>query len=160
MRCPSPLLGFARPRNLRSHPLQPVPSSARRLDGAAPDYWEAGVSGPNRGPGDETNAAGSCCRVGSTLNSAPRNPGGGIRSNVIDGKSRTPAGGSTGKKRVALAYPLGVISTLPIFARLAEMTGRKLMYLFGFALFAFASASSGLASNLTQLIGLRVLQGL
>ena len=61
---------------------------------------------------------------------------------------------------VALAYPLGVISTLPIFARLAEMTGRKLMYLFEFALFAFASASSGLASNLPQLIGLRVLQGI
>src|SRR5438874_7215965 len=102
MRCPSPLLGFARPRNLRSHPLQPVPSSARRLDGAAPDCWEAEVFGPNRGPGDETNAAGSCCRIGSTLNSAPRNPGGGIRSYVIAGKSRTPAGGSTGKKRTAL----------------------------------------------------------
>ena len=40
------------------------------------------------------------------------------------------------------------------------MTGRKLMYLFGFALFAFASASSGLASNLPQLIGFRGLQGI
>jgi EmrB/QacA subfamily drug resistance transporter len=61
---------------------------------------------------------------------------------------------------VALAYLLAIASILPVFARLAEITGRKLMYLSGFALFTLASALCGLAMDLTQLIALRVLQGI
>lgn len=61
---------------------------------------------------------------------------------------------------VAIAYQLALASTLPVFARLAEIAGRKLMYLTGFALFALASALCGLTSDLTQLIGFRILLGI
>jgi EmrB/QacA subfamily drug resistance transporter len=60
---------------------------------------------------------------------------------------------------VAIAYQLAFAATLPVFARLAEITGRKLMYLTGFALFALASALCGLTSDLIQLIAFRALQG-
>jgi EmrB/QacA subfamily drug resistance transporter len=61
---------------------------------------------------------------------------------------------------VAIAYQLAFASILPVFARLAETAGRKLMYLTGFALFTLASALCGLASDLTQLIAFRVLLGI
>jgi EmrB/QacA subfamily drug resistance transporter len=61
---------------------------------------------------------------------------------------------------VALGYQLAFAAILPVYARLAEVAGRKLMYLAGFALFALASALCGLAANLTVLIALRVLLGL
>jgi EmrB/QacA subfamily drug resistance transporter len=60
---------------------------------------------------------------------------------------------------VAIGYVLGFASILPVFARLAEMAGRKLMYLLGFGLFGLASALCGLASGLPWLIAFRVLQG-
>src|ERR1700684_4563746 len=49
---------------------------------------------------------------------------------------------------VAIAYQLAFASFLPVFARLAEMAGRKLMYLIGFALFMLAFALCGLATDL------------
>jgi len=60
---------------------------------------------------------------------------------------------------VAIAYQLAFASALPIFARLADMAGRKLMYLVGFALFAAASAACALAPDLPTLIAGRVLLG-
>lgn len=60
---------------------------------------------------------------------------------------------------VAIAYQLAFAASLPVFARLAEIAGRKIMYLAGFALFAAASILCGLAANLTQLIAFRVLLG-
>ena len=60
---------------------------------------------------------------------------------------------------VAIAYQLAFAAALPVFARLAEVAGRKLMYLSGFALFAFASLLCGLAADLTELIAFRVLLG-
>ena len=60
---------------------------------------------------------------------------------------------------VAIAYQLAFAATLPIFARLAEIAGRKLMYMTVFALFTVASALCGLASNLAELIACRVLLG-
>ena len=48
---------------------------------------------------------------------------------------------------VAIAYQLAFASILPIFARLATIAGRKLMYLFGFTLFTVASALCGMASD-------------
>ena len=61
---------------------------------------------------------------------------------------------------VAIAYQLGFASSLPVFARLAEIAGRKVMYLTGFVLFTLASALCGLASDLPQLVAFRVLQGI
>jgi EmrB/QacA subfamily drug resistance transporter len=61
---------------------------------------------------------------------------------------------------VAVAYTLASASSLPVLARLAAMTGRKLMFLAGFLLFMLASALCGLAADLTQLIAFRTLQGI
>jgi EmrB/QacA subfamily drug resistance transporter len=61
---------------------------------------------------------------------------------------------------VAIAYPLTYAATLPIFARLSEMLGRKFFYLLGYALFGLASGLCGVAPNLKVLILLRIVQGL
>ena len=60
---------------------------------------------------------------------------------------------------VALAHQLAFAAFLPVFARLAEIAGRKAMYLIGFALFTLALTLCGLASDLIQLIAFRVLLG-
>jgi EmrB/QacA subfamily drug resistance transporter len=60
---------------------------------------------------------------------------------------------------VAVAYVLGFAAALPAFARLAEIAGRKTLYLCGFALFGLFSALCGLAPSLPLLIVFRVLQG-
>jgi MFS family permease len=61
---------------------------------------------------------------------------------------------------VAIGYQLSFAAILPVYARLAEIAGRKLMYLIGFALFAVASLLCGMAGTLWQLIAFRVLLGL
>jgi MFS family permease len=61
---------------------------------------------------------------------------------------------------VAVAYVLAFAAVLPAFARLAEIAGRKTLYLCGFALFGLFSALCGLAPNLPLLIAFRVLQGI
>ena len=60
---------------------------------------------------------------------------------------------------VAIAYLLAFASTLPIFARLSETKGRKLLYLLGYALFTLASALCGMVSDLRLLIACRAIQG-
>jgi MFS family permease len=61
---------------------------------------------------------------------------------------------------VAIAYLLAFAATLPIFARLSETKGRKLLYLAGYAIFTLASALCSMAPNLRLLIAFRVLQGI
>jgi len=61
---------------------------------------------------------------------------------------------------VAIAYLLVVAAMLPVFGRLADMLGRKLMYCGGFLIFVAGSALCGLAPSLGMLVGARVLQGL
>ncbi len=60
---------------------------------------------------------------------------------------------------VAIAYLLAFASLLPIFARLSEMFGQKLLYLAGYVIFTLASALCGLAPNLRLLILFRLVQG-
>jgi EmrB/QacA subfamily drug resistance transporter len=60
---------------------------------------------------------------------------------------------------VALAYSLAFAATLPMFARLSEMFGRKLFYLAGYAGFSIATCLCGACSHLGLLILLRVIQG-
>jgi MFS family permease len=60
---------------------------------------------------------------------------------------------------VALAYVLAFACALPTFARLAEIAGRKSLYLTGFALFGLWSTLCGLAPDLSSLIAFRLLQG-
>jgi MFS family permease len=59
---------------------------------------------------------------------------------------------------VSLAYLLGLTALLVPAGRWSDRAGRKLMYLYGFAVFAASSAACGLAPSLGALIGLRVLQ--
>jgi EmrB/QacA subfamily drug resistance transporter len=61
---------------------------------------------------------------------------------------------------VAVAYLLAMAGFLPIFGRLADILGRKLLYTGGFLLFVLSSALCGFAPNLAVLIGFRVLQGI
>ena len=60
---------------------------------------------------------------------------------------------------VAVGYMLAVACALPIFARLAEIAGRKTFFLSGFASFAILSTLCGFAPTLASLTGLRVLLG-
>jgi EmrB/QacA subfamily drug resistance transporter len=61
---------------------------------------------------------------------------------------------------VAIGYLLGYAATLPVFARISEMYGRKVIYITGYALFTAASVFSGAASSLEVLIASRLLQGI
>lgn len=60
---------------------------------------------------------------------------------------------------VAIAYLLAYASTLPVFARMSAISGRKLPYIVGYLIFTGASLLCGLALNLPQLIAFRLLQG-
>jgi EmrB/QacA subfamily drug resistance transporter len=61
---------------------------------------------------------------------------------------------------VAVAYLLAMAAFLPIFGRLADIVGRKLLYTGGFLLFVLGSALCGFAPNLPVLIAFRVLQAI
>jgi EmrB/QacA subfamily drug resistance transporter len=59
---------------------------------------------------------------------------------------------------VAIAYLLTLAALVVTFGRLADMTGRKLLYNAGFVVFILGSALCGFAPNLGLLIGFRVIQ--
>jgi MFS family permease len=59
---------------------------------------------------------------------------------------------------VSLGYLLVLTALLVPAGRWSDRVGRKLMYLYGFVLFAAASAGCGLAPSLGLLIGLRLVQ--
>ncbi|MGB9112931.1 MAG: MFS transporter, partial [Acidimicrobiales bacterium] len=60
---------------------------------------------------------------------------------------------------VGLSYLISLVAFVTIVGRFADMVGRKLLYVYGFGLFALASAGCALAPNLPALVGLRVVQG-
>jgi MFS family permease len=59
---------------------------------------------------------------------------------------------------VSLAYLLVLTALLVPAGRWSDRYGRKLMYLYGFVIFAVSSAACGLAPSLTALVVLRVVQ--
>ncbi|MCH0563022.1 MULTISPECIES: MFS transporter [unclassified Streptomyces] len=59
---------------------------------------------------------------------------------------------------VSLAYLLTLVALLVPAGRLADAYGRKLLYLYGFAVFTLASAACGLAPSLLALVAFRVVQ--
>lgn len=61
---------------------------------------------------------------------------------------------------VSLAYLLTLVGTISAVGRVADMAGRKLLYVYGFVVFAATSLGCGLASSLAVLLIMRTLQGL
>ena len=59
---------------------------------------------------------------------------------------------------VGLSYLLVLVACVTAVGRLADMWGRKLLYVYGFAVFVIGSALCGLAPSLGILIACRVLQ--
>ena len=59
---------------------------------------------------------------------------------------------------VALTYLLVLVATVATVGRLADAIGRKLLYVYGFAVFTAGSAVCGLAPTLAVLIAARALQ--
>jgi EmrB/QacA subfamily drug resistance transporter len=57
------------------------------------------------------------------------------------------------------AYMLTLTSLLLVFGRVAEFTGRSLLFICGLAVFTLASLACGLSVTLAQLVAFRVLQG-
>jgi EmrB/QacA subfamily drug resistance transporter len=58
------------------------------------------------------------------------------------------------------AYLLTSTVTVPIFGKLADLYGRKMIFLGGMSLFLLGSVLCGLASSMPLLVGFRALQGL
>jgi EmrB/QacA subfamily drug resistance transporter len=69
-------------------------------------------------------------------------------------------GGITLYSWVFSAYLLTSTTTVPIYGKLADLYGRKPLFLFGTALFLLGSAASGAAQSMEQLILFRAIQGL
>jgi EmrB/QacA subfamily drug resistance transporter len=61
---------------------------------------------------------------------------------------------------VGLSYLVVLVATVTAFGRLADMWGRKLLYVYGFIIFIVASALCGLAPDLAALCGFRALQAI
>jgi EmrB/QacA subfamily drug resistance transporter len=61
---------------------------------------------------------------------------------------------------VAVAYLVTMAGFLPIFGRLADIVGRKLLYTGGFLLFVLGSGLCGFAPTLPSLIAFRVIQAI
>jgi EmrB/QacA subfamily drug resistance transporter len=59
---------------------------------------------------------------------------------------------------VAVAYTLTLAVLLPVFGRVADLYGRKMLYTVGFLFFILGSGLCGIAADLPFLIGFRVLQ--
>jgi EmrB/QacA subfamily drug resistance transporter len=57
-------------------------------------------------------------------------------------------------------YMLASTITIPLFARLADIFGRRLLYVLGLSVFLLGSALIGTAQNMYQLVGYRLLQGI
>ena len=57
------------------------------------------------------------------------------------------------------AYLLAEIATIPLWGRLADMYGRKKVFLVGMTIFLVGSAFSGMATSMTMLVLFRGLQG-
>ncbi|MEV7817635.1 MDR family MFS transporter [Streptomyces flaveolus] len=61
---------------------------------------------------------------------------------------------------VSAAYLLASTAVTPLWGKLGDMFGRKRLYLTSTTIFLIASVACGLAQNLPELIGARVLQGI
>src|SRR5256884_2599142 len=61
---------------------------------------------------------------------------------------------------VSTAYLLSSTVTVPIYAKLSDLFGRKPIFLFGVVIFLIGSALSGASQSMNELIAFRAFQGL
>jgi EmrB/QacA subfamily drug resistance transporter len=61
---------------------------------------------------------------------------------------------------VVTAYTLGSAVTTPIWGKLGDLYGRKIMFMASIVLFLIGSALAGLSESMTELIAFRAVQGL
>lgn len=61
---------------------------------------------------------------------------------------------------VVTAYLLVISSLLPVFGRIADLVGRKKVFILGFLIFTLGSLLCGLANNIWFLVGMRVIQAI
>ncbi|MDE3134200.1 MAG: MFS transporter [Acidobacteriota bacterium] len=61
---------------------------------------------------------------------------------------------------VVTAYLLAQTAVMPVYGKLGDMYGRKVVLQFALVVFLIGSALCGLASNLTELVAFRAIQGL
>jgi EmrB/QacA subfamily drug resistance transporter len=59
---------------------------------------------------------------------------------------------------VGLSYTIVLVATVAAVGRLADVVGRKLLYVYGFVVFIVGSALCGIAPSLAALVGFRLLQ--
>lgn len=69
-------------------------------------------------------------------------------------------GGYEGLHWLMIGYILAQTATVPLWGRLGDLYGRRRTFQVAIVVFVVASAMSGLATSLLQLIGFRVLQGI
>lgn len=61
---------------------------------------------------------------------------------------------------VSLVYLLALVGSVSAVGRIADVAGRKLLYVYGFALFTLASLGCALSGSLAMLLAMRVAQAL
>lgn len=79
---------------------------------------------------------------------------------LLPSLERTFGATLSGVSWVAVAYLLTMAALMPIFGRLADILGHKLLYVAGFVVFAAGSALCGFAPNLPSLVVFRILQAI
>ena len=72
----------------------------------------------------------------------------------------TDLGGLTSYSWVITAYVLAMTVTVPLYGKLGDIHGRRLLYIVAISIFLVGSVLCGLAQNFGQLIAFRVVQGM
>src|ERR671914_2142226 len=69
-------------------------------------------------------------------------------------------GGLTSYSWVVTSYILAMTVTVPLYGKLGDIYGRRLLYLFAISIFLLGSALCGLAQSMDQLVAFRIVQGM
>jgi EmrB/QacA subfamily drug resistance transporter len=72
----------------------------------------------------------------------------------------TDLGGLTSYSWVITAYVLAAAVTVPLYGKLGDIHGRRLLYIVAISIFLAGSVLCGLAQSMGQLVGARVVQGM
>jgi EmrB/QacA subfamily drug resistance transporter len=72
----------------------------------------------------------------------------------------TDLGGLTSYSWVITAYVLAMTVTVPLYGKLGDIHGRRLLYIVAISIFLAGSVLCGLAQSMGQLVGARVVQGM